>query len=450
VPFYFSLAVDPRALLFATGVVVITGVLFGAMPAVRTTRVDITSSLRDGARSGDNATRVGARNALVVTEVALSVVLMVGAMLLIRSYRAYTTTNLGFDEHGILTARVSLPQEKYRNRAERLAFYESLEERLAALPGVSVVGSAQGIPFSGWDVQSWLSVEGRPRARANEEIDTHYQQVFPNYFKAMGVPLLRGRMLTAADRDTVSLVGVVNETLVNKVFPNEDPLGKRVRLGDSPSEPWITIVGVIRDFRHYRLPQPMGPAIYMPYAASTPSTQTLVIRTSAADPYSHAPQVRAALRDLDPQVAMYDVKTMNDAVSRSLWRQRLQGQVLGIFAALALLLAVFGIYSVISYTVAQRTREIGVRVALGAQRGDVLALVLKQGLRLTVTGIVLGLLGAFALTRGLAALLYGVSATDAATYVSVPLVLGGIALAASYFPARRATRVDPLTAIRAE
>ena len=450
VPFYFSLALDPRALLFTAGIIILTGALFGAIPALRTTRVDITSSLRDGARSGDSGARVSARSALVITEVAMSVVLMIGAMLLIRSYRAYTATDLGFDEKGILTARISLPQEKYVGRATRLAFYEPLQERLAALPGVTVVGSAQGIPFSGWDVQAELNVQGRPPAQANQEIDCHYQLVFPNYFKAMGIPLVHGRLLTPADRDTTALVAVVNETFVRKVFPHDDPLGKRVRLGNSLREPWITVVGVVRDFRHYRLPQPMGPALYMPYATWTPSTQTVVIRTHAANPYSLVPALRAAIRELDPQVAMYDVKTIDDAVGQSLWRQRLQGQVLGTFAALALLLAMVGIYGVISYTVAQRTRELGVRVALGAQRSDVLTLVMGQGMRLALTGIALGLLGALALTRWLSTLLYGVSERDVVTYVSVPLLLGVVALAATYFPARRATRVDPLMAIRAE
>jgi len=220
--------------------------------------------------------------------------------------------------------------------------------------------------------------------------------------------------------------------------------------GPDTRDPWITIVGVIRDFRHYRLPQPMGPALYTHYATVAGRSQTLVIRTTAADPYGLVPAIRAAVRELDPQIALYAVKTMNDAVTQSLWRQRLQGQVLGIFAALALLLATLGIYGVISYTVAQRTREIGVRVALGAQRRNVLALVLGEGMRLVAVGIGIGMLGALAVTRALSSLLYGVSATDVTTYATVPVLLGAIAFAATYLPASRATRVDPLTAIRAE
>jgi putative ABC transport system permease protein len=451
VPFYVSLSPDLGALVFAAGVIVLTGMLFGALPALRTTRVEITSALRDGARSGDSRSRGGVRAALVIGEVAMSVILMIGAMLLIRSYRAYTTTDLGFDQIGILTGRITLPDFKYDTLAKRIAFFHQLEDRLRALPGVAVVGSAGGIPFSGWDLQSEISVFGRPAAKKNQEIVSHFQVVFPDFFKSMGIRLMRGRMLSMSDRDTANQVVVINETFAKRVFPGEDPLGKRVKTGDlTGNDPWVTIVGVVSDYRHYRLPQPMGPAMYYPYTTVAARSQTLTIRTTLADPYALVASIRAAVRDLDPQIAIYDVKTMSDAVSQSLWRQRLQGQVLGTFAVLALLLAVVGIYGVISYTVAQRTRELGVRVALGAQRGDVLRLVLKQGLGLAVAGIAIGVMGALAVTQTLSSLLYGVQATDLLTYTVVPVLLGAVALLATYVPALRATRVDPLTAIRSE
>ena len=451
VPFYFSFAADPRALAFAAGVTMLTGILFGAMPALRATQVDINSALRDGGRSGASGARTRIRGALVIGEVAISLVLMVGAMLLIRSYQAYTNTNLGFNESGVITARVRLPEFRYDEHSKRTAFFEQLEARLRSLPGVTVVGSSDGIPFSGWDVQTELNVFGRPRPLPNQEIVTHFQFVYPDFFKAMEIPVVRGRMLTELDRDSLAPTAVINQTFAERAFPGEDPIGKRVNLGGVSSDrSWITIVGVVRDFRHYRLPQPMGPAIYSHYATVAGRSQTLVVRTAAADPYTLVPMMRAAVRELDPQIALFDVKTLSDVVSQSLWRPRLQGQVLGIFAALALLLATVGIYGVISYTVAQRTREIGVRVALGAQRRNVMALVLGQGVRLALAGIVLGLAGAFALTRTLSSLLYVVSATDALTYATVPLILAGIAVVATYLPALRATRVDPLTAIRAE
>ena len=451
VPFYFTFGADPLTLAVIAGVIVLTGVLFGVVPALRATRVDINSALRDGARGGAGVMRARLRNALVVAEVALSVVLVVCAALLIRSYRAYITTDLGFDEENILTARITLPEHKYDGAAKRIQFFTDLEQRVRALPGVSIVGSAAGIPFSGWNLQAEVNAQGHSAARSNEEIIAHWQSVFPDFFPAMGIKLVRGRMLAMTDRDTLAPVVVINETFARTVFPNEDPIGKRVRIGSMQSrDPWATVVGIVRDYRHYQLPQPMGPAMYYSYPETQGRSQTLTIRTTIADPYALVPGVRAALREIDPQMAIYDVKTMRDAVSQSLWRQRLQGQVLGIFATLALLLATVGIYGVISYTVAQRTREIGVRVALGAQRGHVLGMVLGQGARLAGIGIVAGVGAALLLSRSLSSLLYGVKATDLVSFAVVPVILGVVTLFATYLPARRATRIDPLIAIRTE
>jgi predicted permease len=447
VPFFQTLTIDWRAAAFAIVVALLTGVAFGMVPALRAARVDPNGSLRDGTRgASDGLERSRLRAMLVVAELALSLVLMIGAGLLIRSYRALEGTDLGFDERGVLTMRISLPATKYAAPATRETFYASLLGRVAALPGVRVVGSGQGIPFSGWDVQGGMDVEGRPPARPGEELVSLYQFVTPGFLTAMGVPVLRGRGLTERDRDTLAMVGVVNETFAREFFGGADPIGRRVRGGGR--DPWVTIVGVVRDYRHYRLPKPVGPAIYYPYATGLQRTQTLVIRTALPDPLALTPAVRAAVKALDPDVPVYEVQTLGQRVSRSLWRQRLQGQVLGVFAALALLLAVVGIYGVISYAVAQRTRELGVRVALGASRRQVLGLVLRQGARLAVAGVVVGLAGALALARLVASLLYGVGAIDPLTFVAVPIVLTSVALLATYGPARRATRVDPLIAMR--
>jgi putative ABC transport system permease protein len=258
-------------------------------------------------------------------------------------------------------------------------------------------------------------------------------------------------MLAETDRDTLAPVGVVNEKLVAALFPGQNPIGKRVKIGSPTSPyPWITIVGVVRDYRHYTLPQPMGPAIFTPYAQSPSTSQTFAIRTSRRDPATLTAEVRRVVHDLDPQVAPDNIRTMEDIVGQSLWRQRLQGQVLGTFAALALLLAIVGIYGVISYAVAQRTRDIAVRLALGAQPSQVLGMVLRQGAALAALGIGIGLLAALALSRTLATLLYGVSTTDVVSFAVVPLALASVTMLATYVPARRATRVDPLLAMRAD
>ena len=451
VPFYISLGIDRTSILFTAVLAAVTAVLFGTAPALRAGDVDLNASLRDGTRALGGVARSRLRSALVVGEVALSLMLMVGATLLVRSYRALEGTNLGFDQPGILSFRLALPLAKYPQRAQREAFYSQLLQRIRALPGVEAVGSAQGIPFSGWNVQAEMSIEGHAPWKRGEELVVHYQWTSPDYFKAIGVPLIRGRWLSDADRDSTALVGIINEKLAEREFRGQDPIGKRIKIGDAASrEPWVTIVGVMRDFRHYRLPQPMGPAIYYSFASRPLLTQTLAIRTKVADPYALLPAVRALVRELDADVPAYQVKTFAEAVSRSLWRQRLQGQVLGVFAVLALLLASVGIYGVISYAVAQRTRELGVRVALGATRHDVLALVLGQGLRLTLVGVVIGAVGAVVVARVVASLLYGVRPIDPVTFLGVPIVLAGIALLASYVPAHRATRVDPLVAMRAE
>jgi predicted permease len=451
VPFYFNFGVDGDALGFAGFVIAMTAVLSSIVPALRATHVDINRSLRDGDRSGSAAASGRARATLVIGELALSTVLMVGGVLLLRSYRAYANTDLGFTRAGVLTARITLPEKRYDANSRRIALFEQLEARVRAIPGVTMVGSAQGIPFSGWNVQAAVSFLGRSPDRPNEEFISHYQSVFPDFFPAMGIPVIRGRALEASDRDTLAPVAVVNEIFAKRGFPGTDPIGKCVRFGGATSsDPWYTIVGVVRDFRQYRLPEPMGPALYTTYAVAPSRSQTLTIRTNVRDPYVLVPAVRSALRSLDPQLAMYDAKTMGDAVSQSLWRQRLQSEVLGVFALLALALAMVGIYGLISYSVAQRTREIGVRVALGATRGVVLRLVVAEGLRLLGIGLVTGVAAALLLSRALVSLLYGVSATDVITIAVVCAALTIMTLIATYVPALRAARVDPLIAMRAD
>jgi predicted permease len=385
-----------------------------------------------------------------MTELALSFALLVGAGLLIKTYRRLTGTDLGFQEHGILSARITLPDAEYQ--PERAAvFYQQLFQRLRALPGVESVGSAQGIPFSGWNVQGQMMVEGRPPHRAGDELNVLFQWITPGFFPTIGVDIVAGRGLLETDRDPKNPVGVINQTLARHEFPGSDPIGKRIRGGDESSgAPWVTIVGVARDYHHYLLPQPVGNAIYLPYFSDPGGTQTVVLRTKLPDPHRLEAGLRRTVKEMDPNVPHYSVQTFEEVVSRSLWRQRLQGQTLGIFAGLALILATVGIYGVISYSVAQRTRELGVRMALGATARDVRRLVIRQGLRLAAGGLGIGLLLAIGAGRILRSLVEGVEPAD-------PLILAGVlglllftAVLASWVPARRAATVDPLLAMRAE
>ena len=450
VPYFIPLGVNVPTLACAAIVSVLSGIAFGIAPALRTTGGSIDRTLREGGRGGsDGPARGRLRSAIVIGELALSVTLMIGAALLLESYRAIASTQLGFEEKGILSFRVSLPAARYEAATRRLAFYEELQRRLELLPEVASVGLAQGTPFSGWNIQSSVVAEGWPAQKPGEEFTSHYQFVSPTFFSAIEVPVLRGRGLAETDRDTLNRVAVINATFARRAFPNEDPVGKRVQIGGPDSRNgWITIVGVVQDYRHYRLPEPMGPALYMPIAAYAPSMETVVIRVRSGDPAAVLPSARRVISELDPEVPPYRVLTFEQATAASLWRQRFQGFVVGVFAGLALLLAAVGIYGVISYAVAQRTREFGVRAALGAQVRDIMMLVLRSGARLAAAGVTLGLLGGLSLTRYLESLLYEVRPRDPAIFALVALGLGAVALIAVSVPAWRATSVDPLVAMR--
>ena len=451
VPFYIALQVDGWIIAFVAGLVAASAILMGVIPSLRATAIDVSSALREGGRSGAGGSRTSrARSLLVVGELALSVVLLVGAALLIRSYSALMDTQLGFVERGVLSARVSLPPAEFRERAKRIVYWERAYERLAAIPGVELVGSADGIPFSGWNVESSITIEGQPSSGGESNI--HYQFVSPDFLRAIGARVVAGRALTYTDRDSLNMVVVINETFARTRFGVTDPIGKRLRWGGTDAaDPWVmTIVGVVSDFRHYRLPEPMRPAIYMPQLARPSASQTLVLRTSLPDPRSLEPAVRAALRELHKDAPAYQVQTFEQVVSASLWRQRLQQNVLVIFAVMALILASLGVYGVISHGVAQRTRELGVRMALGASRREVASLILSQGSRLASIGITIGLIAAFALRGVVKQLLYGIQPSDPLTFTVVPIVLVLVALLASLIPALRATRVDPAVAMRAE
>ena len=446
VPSYLTFAIDANIAIFTAVVSLVAGTLFGLVPALRASRVDV-GALRQGASSGGVAGQ-RMRSALMIAELAMSLVLLIGATLLIRSDLSIER-GLGFDTRGMLSFRVPLPGTKYRGTARR-AFVEQLMARVRGVDGVQVVGSSQGLPFGplgGSYDRARVQIEGRPEPGADEPTSLR-QEISADYFRALGAPIVRGRALNATDFGETVATAIVNDAFLKRYLPSSDPLGVRIKaLGRDASPPWLTIVGVVANMRQDRPPQSIDPAIYVPFVDSS---QTMVVKTALADPLRLAPTIRSIVRELDPTLPMYLVQSVDQMVARTLWRQRLQGEVLGIFASLALALAAFGIYAVVSYAVAQRTRELGVRVALGASRGRIIGFVLVQVLKVAAPGLTIGVVGALALSRLLSSLLYEVRPNDPMTLVGAVAALACVTLLAAAVPARRAARADPLVAIRAE
>ncbi len=443
-----DLSLDYRVLAFTFGVSVITGIVFGLAPALQASRLDIVMALKsEGALQGVGSSRSRLRAVFVTAQVTLSVVLLITAGLFIRSLQTANAIDPGFRVERALTVPINLGLLRYQE-TEGENFYRDLLARVAAQPGVeraSLVRFAQlGFSFAQYQVFK----EGRQASRTDEGISTGFNVVGPNYFKTMETPLLRGRDFTEADRKGAPGVVVLNETLAGTLWPGEDALGKRVSVS-GPEGPFLEVVGVAHDGKYRSLGESPRPYIYRPVLQTYDPKMTLIVRTKG-EPRSVATAVREQIRALDANLPVADVKTLRDQLDLSLFPVRVAAWILGGFGGLALLLAGIGIYGVVSYSVAQRTREIGVRMALGAKGRDVLGLVLGEGLFVIGFGLALGLLLAAAATRVIAGFLYGVGATDPLTFVGVPLLLGLIALGASYVPARRATKVDPLVALRYE
>jgi putative ABC transport system permease protein len=443
-------AIDGRVLAFTAAVGLGTTFLFSLAPALRALRLNLTESLRDG---GPNASGGGRRQRLrallVVAEMALSVVLLLGAGLMLRSLWALQQVDLGFAPEGVLTARLSLPEAGYATSEQVTSFYRQVLERVRSLPGVTRAGLIRSLPL-GAQIGDWgLTIEGyEPPPGTHAKGD--WQVATDGALEALGERLLRGRSFTAADTADSEQVALVNETMAATYWPGADPLGRRMRMG-GPDRPWTTVVGIVRNLRHNGIRAPIKEKFYRPHAQFPfPVRAMTLVAKTAGDPLALAGPLRAAVRELDPNVPVAAVRPMTEVVTAALETPRLAGVLLGLFAALALVLSAVGIYGVLSYVVSQRTQEIGIRVAIGADQGRVLRLVLGGGLRLSLAGIALGSAAALALGRLLASQLHEVRPHDPLTFVTVPLLLLGIALAASYLPARRATRVDPIAALRAE
>jgi putative ABC transport system permease protein len=442
-----QIGLDRTALSFTIGVSLLTGLLFGLAPALQATRPLLGETLKDGGRdAGLGARRNRVRSLLVVAETAIAVVLLVGAGLLIRSYIRLQNVNPGFDAGNVLTMRINLPYKKYDSAEKAGAFWGQLRERLGALPGVETVGMITELPLSGQPNDAPFSVEGRASAQPNQRFGADFRRVNQDYLRSMRIPLRRGRDFTELEVRQNAHVVLISEALAAAAFPNEEPIGKRLLLGLNEQTPF-EIIGVVGDIRHRTLESAPYSTMYLPTLET--GWTNLTIRV-AGDPMNLASAVRREVMAIDRDQPIAAVRTMDAVLSESVAAPRYRTLLLSLFAVVALLLAAVGIYGVIAYTTTQRTRELGVRMALGAQSKDVLALVIWQGLKMTLAGVLLGLGGAWALTRLGRTLLFNVSATDPLTFGVIALLITFVAFMACWLPAWRATKVDPMVALRYE
>ncbi|HKP87588.1 MAG TPA: ABC transporter permease [Blastocatellia bacterium] len=448
-----EVAVDGHVLGFTLAVSLLTGIIFGLAPALQASRPDLNEMLKEGGRSATSGTgRQRLRSLLVVSEIALSLVLLVGAGLLMRSFLKLESVNPGFNPRNVLTMQLDLSGPNYKTGAQVIAFHDQLLDKIKALPGVESAATRSFTPIAPDASFAFLSfqVEGRPVDLADRTI-AFYNAVSPDYFQTMEIAVVKGRQFDQHDVRKAQNVAIINETLARRHFPGEDPIGKRVTLNDEnpTEEEWVTIVGIVKDTKPRALDSESVAELYMPYDQQPESYMSLMIRTTSQTE-AMAAAVRSEVQALDPNQPVYSIRTLQSVLSESVSTPRFRTLLLAILALVAVILAVVGIYGVMSYSVTQRTHELGIRMALGAKSSDVLKLVVGHGLALALAGVALGLAGSFALTRLMSSLLYGVSATDPATFVSIPLILTGVALGACFVPARRATKVDPMAALRHE
>ncbi len=451
-----EIGIDGWALAFTALASVVTGLVFGIVPALQATKPDVQETLKETGQSVTaGVARHRLRKTLVVAEIALALILLAGAGLLINSFLRLQRVPVGFDPKNVLTMRISLPRSRYAEPRQQQAFFEQAIEKISAIDGVRSAGGTNDLPFSGSRSHTSFSIEGRPPAAPGESPNSDFRAISPDYFAALGIELLRGRGFTERDTKDSPAVAIINEEMARRYFKDEDPLGKRIQIG-SPEENRLygksvsrEIIGIIRDVKHWELNERGEAEMYVPFTQLPDSRMFIAVRGDE-QVKSLVGAIRSAVQSIDPNQAVSNIRMMEERLTSSIATKRVNTVVLGFFAVVALLLAALGIYGVMSYSVTQRTHEIGVRMALGAKRRDILRLVVGQGLALAVIGVMVGLAVSFALMRLISSLLFGVSAADPLTYTGVSLILMVVAMLACYLPARRATRVDPMIALRYE
>ena len=447
-----EIGIDFRVLGFTFGISLLTGLVFGLVPAIQSSKVDLNEALKDGSKGSSGAAHNRLRNILVISEIALALMLLFGAGLLIRSFRQLVNVDPGFNEEHILTFDMTLPQTKYATPDQASMFFQQTLANLRRIPGVESVAANTTIPLGGGFQVSLFYIEGRPARGPEDYTATSVDTISPDYLKTMGIKLLRGRDITEQDRKEVEHVVLISESMAKKFFPNEDPLGKHLKMGGGPQSqnPWMTVVGVINDVKQFGLESKKGEStMYIPYLQA-PDNYSAFLMRARGKPESLVSAVRSVVQAIDKDQPIANVKTMDQILSEYVSQNRFYMLLLTIFSGIALLLASIGIYGVMSYSVTQRTHEIGIRMALGAKPMDILKSITGQGMLLAGIGIVVGASGAFLLKSLVSTMLFNVSTTDPATFVAIAAIIVAVCFFATYIPARRGMKVDPMTAMRSE
>jgi len=449
IPYFIRWSLDGRALAYAVAVSMLTGIVFGAAPAIHATGSSLQESLREGGRGSAGERRAWLRNSLVVAEVALALILLVGSSLFVRSFLNLQGANVGFDTAPLMTMRFYLPGEAYESADAKARRVDDIVRRTETLPGVEAAFASNFVPLGGGGGGGDVLVEGKP-VEPGQEQGISLVAATPHLRRTLGIALVRGRDFTDTEGATRSAVALVNQTMAKRLWGEDDPIGRRFRLTGPAIPDWFTVIGVVADFRHFQGDNDatVEPAGYVPYPFEPTLNTGISVRIATGDPAGVTAAIRQQIRLSDPSLPVFQVSTMEDLRQRSFWQYRLFGVMFGLFGTIALVLASIGVYGVLSYSVSQRTQEIGVRVALGAERRDVLRLIVGQGLRLAGIGIIVGMVGAAVVTPAVRSLLYNVTPTDPISFGSVAVFLVFVAVAASYVPARRAMAVDPIVAIR--